>query len=93
MAKKTLTGQSKLAEIAVSPNPHPTEAKTPKGVKPKLKNFRLAPADILRLHQLTDNLNSESERPISETAVIKALILLGEKTAASKLLKLVKEVR
>ncbi len=92
MAKKTLTGHSKLAEITL-PRPPTGVTKPPAVGKARMKNFRLAPADIQRLQKLTDTLNSESERPISETAVIKSLILLGEKTAVAKLLKLVKEVR
>ena len=92
MAKKTLTGNSKLAEVTL-PGNLTGEAKKSPAVKSRIKNFRLAPADILRLQKLTGTLNSESERPISETAVIKGLIVLGEKTATTKLLKLIKEVR
>lgn len=95
MARKALTGTTKLSETAAQRTP-------PEGgdalslvnqrSKPRLKNFRLTPADILRLQKLTEALNGESERPISETAVIKGLIALGEKTPPSKLLKLVREV-
>lgn len=92
MANKPLTGHSKLAELAIPRTPT-GDAKTPPVVKSRIKNFRLAPADILRLQKLTDTLNGESERPMSETAVIKGLILLGEKTAAAKLLRLIQEVR
>ena len=59
--------------------------------KPRLKNFRLSPADILRLQKITAAVNQESERSISETAVIKGLIALGEKTDPIKLLKFIKE--
>ena len=94
MAKKALTGNTKLAEAAQR---KPTEDSKPVSLlnqraKPRLKNFRLAPADILRLQKLTEAVNGESERPISETAVIKGLIALGEKTAPEKLLKLIREV-
>lgn len=95
MAKKALSGQTKLAEAAQrrpeSPDTSPLTLVSQRS-KPRLKNFRLTPADILRLQQLTEAVNSESERPISETAVIKGLIALGEKTPPSKLLKLIREV-
>ena len=94
MAKKSLSGTSKLSEVAKK---KPTEEATTlplvrKRHQAKLKNFRLTPADILRLQKLTDAINGESERPISETAVIKGLIALGEKTPPAKLLKLIREV-
>mgnify|MGYP003374369639 CR=1 FL=1 len=94
MAKKPLTGKSKLSESAQR---KPTEESESLPLvnqrqKPRLKNFRLTPADIMRLQKLTDAVNGESERPISETAVIKGLIALGEKTTPEKLLKLIREV-
>ena len=94
MAKKSLTGTTKLSEV---PKRKPTEEAEAlplvrKRHQAKLKNFRLTPADILRLQKLTDAINGESERPISETAVIKGLIALGEKTPPAKLLKLIREV-
>ena len=94
MAKKPLTGQSKLSE-AIQRKSAEENAGLPlvrQRYKPKLKNFRLAPADIMRLQKITDAINGESERPISETAVIKGLIALGEKTAPDKLLRLIREV-
>lgn len=94
MAKKPLTGQSKLSE-AIQRKPDENTEALPlvrKRHQAKLKNFRLTPADILRLQKLTDAVNGESERPISETAVIKGLIALGEKTTPEKLLKLIREV-
>lgn len=93
MAKKPLTGKTKLAEAATQrkqdEEPLPLVKQRQ---KPRLKNFRLTPADIMRLQKLTDAVNGESERPISETAVIKGLIALGEKTTPEKLLKLIREV-
>lgn len=94
MAKKALIGQTKLAEAAQH-KPIDADEALPlvkQRPKPRLKNFRLTPADILRLQKLTDAVNGESERPISETAVIKGLIALGEKTSPEKLLKLIREV-
>ena len=94
MGKKSLSGTSKLSEVAQRKTTGEAEALplVRQQHKPKLKNFRLAPADIMRLQKLTDAINGESERPISETAVIKGLIALGEKTTPAKLLKLIREV-
>ena len=94
MAKKALTGNTKLAEAAQRKTSEDGNALPllNQRAKPRLKNFRLAPADILRLQNVTEAINGESERPISETAVIKGLIALGEKTAPEKLLKLIREV-
>ncbi len=94
MAKKPLTGQSKLSEaVQRKPTENTKELSLVRQrLKPKLKNFRLAPADIMRLQKITDAINGESERPISETAVIKGLIALGEKTTPEKLLRLIREV-
>ena len=95
MAKKPLVGTTKLSEVKKC-SAAEAEAKSLPLVRKyhqaKLKNFRLTPADILRLQKLTDAINGESERPISETAVIKGLIALGEKTQPAKLLKLIREV-
>ena len=94
MAKKSLSGTSKLSEVAQRKTTEEAESLPLIGQrqKPRLKNFRLAPADIMRLQKLTDAINAESERPISETSVIKGLIALGEKTTPAKLLRLIREV-
>lgn len=95
MAKKPLVGTTKLSEVKKCSAAEAEEKSLPlvrKYHQAKLKNFRLTPADILRLQKLTDAINGESERPISETAVIKGLIALGEKTQPAKLLKLIREV-
>jgi len=96
MAKKPLVGTTKLSEVKKRSAAEEEETKSLPLVRKyhqaKLKNFRLTPADILRLQKLTDAINGESERSISETAVIKGLIALGEKTQPAKLLKLIREV-
>lgn len=95
MAKKPLVGTTKLSEVKKRSAAEEETASLPlvrKHHQAKLKNFRLTAADILRLQKLTDAINGESERPISETAVIKGLIALGEKTQPAKLLKLIREV-
>ena len=95
MAKKPLAGTTKLSEVKKRSAAEEGATSLPlvrKHHQAKLKNFRLNAADILRLQKLTDAINGESERPISETAVIKGLIALGEKTQPAKLLKLIREV-
>jgi len=94
MAKKPLTGKSKLSETVQRKSTEESESLplvNPRQ-QPRLKNFRLTPTDIMRLQKITIAINGESERPISETAVIKGLIALGEKTPPEKLLKLIREV-
>jgi len=44
-----------------------------------------------RLRRLTERLSEEAGRPISETDVIKGLLLLGEKIEAKRLLTSVKD--
>jgi hypothetical protein len=96
MAKKSLSGTTKLSEAAQRKlTPLKDSEALPlirQRQKPRLKNFRLSPTDILRLQRLTNAVNEESERPISETAVIKGLIALGERTDPAKLLKFIREV-
>lgn len=96
MAKKSLSGTTKLSEAAQRKlTSHKDSEALPlvrQRQKPRLKNFRLSPADILRLQRLTNVVNEESERSISETAVIKGLIALGEKTDPAKLLKFIRAV-
>ena len=94
MAKKSISGTTKLSEVTKHKPAEESEALplVRKRQQPKLKNFRLTPADIMRLQKLTDAINGESEKLISETAVIKGLIALGEKTTPKKLLKLIREV-
>lgn len=96
MAKKPLTGTTKLAQanpIASVPERESQRLRLVRR-KPKttLKNFRLSDSDIQRLHQITEAVNSESEKFLSETAVIKGLLALGEKTSPAKLLKVMKEI-
>ena len=96
MSKKPLTGTTKLAQ----PNPITAAPETGNQNlrlvrrKPKttLKNFRLSDADLQRLRQITEAVNNEGEKFLSETAVIKGLLALGEKTNPARLLKVIKEV-
>jgi hypothetical protein len=92
MATKKITGQSKLAQT--------TEAKAdskerldlvPSRKKPSLKAYRLYDDDIARLKDITATMNKESHRHISETAAIRALIVLGTTTSGERLLKALRE--
>jgi hypothetical protein len=96
MSKKPLTGTTKLAQatpLTVAPE---LASEGPRLVrrKPKttLKNFRLSDSDIQRLHKITAAINGESEKFFSETAIIKGLLALGEKTNPARLLRVMKEV-
>jgi hypothetical protein len=92
MATKKITGQSKLAQT--------TEAKAePKerldlvtpSKKSSLKAYRLYNDDIARLKEITATMNKESHRHISETAAIRALIVLGASATGERLLKALRE--
>jgi len=87
MAAKRITGKSKLAKTVeskddikkhldlVSPNKKPT-----------LKAYRLYDDDISRLKKITATMNKESHRHISETAAIRALLVLGGNATGERLL-------
>lgn len=96
MAKKQIKGQSKLllesepSTTAISEELHLTR---PKKKKPKLKNYRLSQADLENLSSIVEAVNKVSPyKSISETTVIKALILLGKQVSPEKILKATKEV-
>ena len=55
------------------------------------KSFRLGAVHTERLRGLSERLSEEAGRPVSETEIIKGLLLLGEKTVAKKLLTVVKD--
>lgn len=93
MAKKKITGQSKLATTS-SPTGSPEELKLVSR-RPQLKptSFRLTPEDSDRLKTLTAAVNELSPyKKISETMVIKALLHNGKKIKPENLLKAIREV-
>ncbi|KJR98704.1 MAG: hypothetical protein VR65_19510 [Desulfobulbaceae bacterium BRH_c16a] len=92
MATKKITGQSKLAQTAESKTDtnERLDLVTPRK-KPSLKAYRLYDDDIARLKEITATMNKESHRYISETAAIRALIVLGTSTTGEKLLKALRE--
>ncbi len=84
-----ITGSSKLAK-------KPTKEKEPLNlIKAKksstLKPFRMYDSDLRRLQKIVEKMNEESQRHISETAAIRALLVLGAKTSGTKLIKSLRE--
>ena len=58
---------------------------------PQPKSYRLTPADLTRLRSTTARVGETAGRPISETDLIKGLLLIGERTDAKKLLAAIKD--
>ena len=92
MAKKPLSGapSSKLArrqEAREEPSRVMLSRKPPR----LPKSFRLGAVHTDRLRKLSERMSEEAGRPVSETEIVKGLLLLGEKTAAKKLLTAVKD--
>lgn len=86
-----ITGKSKLAKTnePIENNEKLDLVKASK--KATLKAYRLYPDDISRLKKVTAAMNQASHRNISETAAIRALIVLGSKTSGEKLIKALRE--
>ena len=55
------------------------------------KSYRLTPADLARLRSTTARVGETAGRPISETDLIKGLLLIGARTDAKKLLAAIKD--
>ncbi len=94
--KKIITGTSKLAaaveEVTMKPEEKEKSFNLVRVKKStKLKTYRFYEDDIARLREVTEAMNLESHRLISETNTIRALIALGASTSGEKLLKALKE--
>jgi len=91
MSKSIITGKSKLAQSAgETENKEKLDLiKTTK--KPALKTYRLYPDDISRLKKITATMNQATHKNISETAAIRALIVLGAHASGEKLIKALRE--
>lgn len=93
--KKKITGHSNLTapvEQASVEKDTPLKLTTPKQKKPKLKNFLLTDLDLERLISLVNEANQASPyKKISETAIIRALLLLGGKLDIEKIVKAARE--
>lgn len=95
-SKKIITGTSKLAAVVDEVTTKPKEKEKSLALvrvkkSTKLKTYRLYEDDLARLHEVTEAMNLESHRLISETNAIRALIALGASTSGEKLLKALKE--
>ena len=87
MAAKKITGKSKLAKTveAKEDTKEHLDLVTP-NKKAKLKAYRLYDDDIARLKKITATMNKASHRHISETAAIRALLVLGSNASGERLL-------
>lgn len=93
MAKKKITGQSKLARTS-SPGSASEDLKlVPRKSRLMATSFRLTPEDKERLKSIASALNELSpHKKISETMVIKALLFNGQKIKPERLIKAIREV-
>lgn len=96
MSKKEITGESKLLTRSTDIS-QPTEKlvlTSPKKPEPKMKNYRLKETDLERLNSIIENVNQlrPVDEPVTEIAVIKALLLIGSRTKPEQMLKTIKEV-
>jgi len=87
MAAKKITGKSKLAKTVESKGQvnEKLELATP-NKKAKLKAYRLYDDDIARLKMITATMNKASHRHISETAAIRALLVIGSSVTGERLI-------
>ncbi len=93
MAKKKITGQSKLATAGL-PGQGSEDLRLV-ARKPQLKptSFRLTPEDKDRLKRITAQVNDFSpHRKISETLVIKAMLFMAARMKPERLFKAIREV-
>lgn len=93
MAKKKITGQSKLATTS-APGDSSEELKLVSRKSQLLPtSFRLTPEDSERLKSITAAVDELSPyKKISETMVIKALLYNGRKIKPESLIKAIREV-
>lgn len=97
MAKRSLTnaGSSKLVRQVQGEQVEIEEAAPTlvnrAAATPQPKSYRLTPTDIARLRGVTARVSEAAGRPISETDVVKGLLLVGEKTDAKRLLSAIKD--
>jgi hypothetical protein len=96
-SKKKITGQSNLtapSEPLTKTNSEPLNLTTPQQKKPRLKNFLLNDLDCDRLGKLVKEANQNSPyRKISETSLVRALLLLGSKMDIERIVKAAHEAQ
>lgn len=91
MPSKKITGKSKLAEANKKEKTEEALDLTQPRKQPTLKAYRLYDDDIARLKKITATMNKSSHRHISETAAIRALLVVGANTSGAKLMKALRE--
>src|SRR5215467_1943132 len=93
MAKKPLAdaAASKLAQRQEGRGGGARTLVAPRRVARQPKSFRLGPVHLERLRRLFERLSDQAGRPLSETDILKGLLLFGEKADAKKLLLSVKD--
>ena len=92
MAKKSLhdAAASKLVQRQEGRG-EPPSLMQPRKAQRLPKSFRLGASDIERLRRLSERLGEEVGRPLTDTDILKGLLLLGEKSDARKLLTAIKD--
>ncbi|OGQ95909.1 MAG: hypothetical protein A2521_02945 [Deltaproteobacteria bacterium RIFOXYD12_FULL_57_12] len=93
MAKKKITGQSKLATTSSPDNSSENLQLVSRRSQLKPTSFRLTPEDKERLKSIVAAVNEFSpHKKISETIIIKALLFQGQKIKPEQLIKAIREV-
>jgi len=95
MAKKPITGKSKLSNVVVSDKKETNKNEKLGVVSKKRKTFKktyeLGEKDVEKLKNIVKRINDESFNKISETSIIKGLIEIGKKSKTEKIIKAIKD--
>ena len=89
--KKKITGKSKLARASAGMEEGATLDLVRRRRRTTMKAYRFQDADLVRLKKITAELNKRSNRHISETQTVRALIALGARTKPERLFKILRE--
>lgn len=73
------------------PPPATPRLRAPGRQAKRTKSFRLDPRDIARLEALIERVGEATGRRVTEAAVIGGVLLLGKKTATTKLVTAIKD--
>lgn len=93
MAKKKITGQSKLARTTSPDESSDSLQLVTRKATLKPTSFRLTPEDKERLKGITRRVNELSpNKKISETMVVRALLFTGNRMKSERLIKAIREV-
>ncbi|ETR71067.1 MAG: hypothetical protein OMM_08355 [Candidatus Magnetoglobus multicellularis str. Araruama] len=94
MAKKPITGKSKLSKVVASEKKDDKKEKLgviSKKKKTFKKTYELGEKDVEHLKSIVKRVNDESFNKISEVSIIKGLIEIGIKSKTEKIIKSIKE--